>query len=53
MADVLVVDNHDSFVHTLVGYLHELGATTRMVEADAVVVCPSAVVRTEIVRVTL
>ena len=37
MADVLVVDNHDSFVHTLVGYLHELGATTRMVEADAVV----------------
>ena len=39
MADerrVLVVDNHDSFVHTLVGYLHELGATTTMVEADAV-----------------
>jgi para-aminobenzoate synthetase component 2 len=33
---VLVVDNHDSFVHTLVGYLHELGATTDMVEADAV-----------------
>ena len=39
MADarrVLVVDNHDSFVHTLVGYLHELGAVTDMVEADAV-----------------
>lgn len=33
---VLVVDNHDSFVHTLVGYLHELGAETVMVEADAV-----------------
>lgn len=33
---VLVVDNHDSFVHTLVGYLHELGADTEMVEADAV-----------------
>jgi para-aminobenzoate synthetase component II len=33
---VLVVDNHDSFVHTLVGYLHELGAVTRMVEADAI-----------------
>jgi len=33
---VVVVDNHDSFVHTLVGYLHELGATTSMVEADAV-----------------
>ena len=37
MADgILVVDNHDSFVHTLVGYLHELGATTEMIEADAV-----------------
>ncbi|WP_341579803.1 anthranilate synthase component II [Microbacterium schleiferi] len=33
---VLVVDNHDSFVHTLVGYLHELGATTVMVEADQI-----------------
>ena len=36
MAEVLVVDNHDSFVHTLIGYLHELGATTTLVEADAV-----------------
>lgn len=35
MTRVLVVDNHDSFVHTLVGYLRELGATTEMVEADA------------------
>lgn len=35
-ASVLVVDNHDSFVYTLVGYLHELGATTDLVEADAV-----------------
>ena len=33
---VLVVDNHDSFVHTLVGYLHELGAATVMVEADQI-----------------
>jgi para-aminobenzoate synthetase component 2 len=33
---VLVVDNHDSFVHTLVGYLHELGALTHLVEADAI-----------------
>ncbi|HWV48602.1 MAG TPA: gamma-glutamyl-gamma-aminobutyrate hydrolase family protein [Microbacterium sp.] len=33
---VLVVDNHDSFVHTLIGYLHELGAETTVVEADAV-----------------
>lgn len=35
-AAVLVVDNHDSFVHTLVGYLHELGAATDLVEADAI-----------------
>ena len=35
-ATILVVDNHDSFVHTLVGYLHELGATTLLVEADAI-----------------
>ncbi len=35
-ARVLVVDNHDSFVHTLVGYLYELGAVCEMVEADAV-----------------
>ena len=33
---VLVVDNHDSFVHTLVGYLRELGADTDMVEADTI-----------------
>jgi len=36
MTRVLVVDNHDSFVHTLVGYLHELGAETQMIESDAV-----------------
>jgi para-aminobenzoate synthetase component 2 len=35
-ARVLVVDNHDSFVHTLVGYLHELGAETDIVEADSI-----------------
>lgn len=35
MTRVLVVDNHDSFVHTLVGYLHELGADTAMIESDA------------------
>ncbi|GAA5037746.1 gamma-glutamyl-gamma-aminobutyrate hydrolase family protein [Microbacterium fluvii] len=33
---VLVVDNHDSFVHTLIGYLHELGADTDVVEADEI-----------------
>lgn len=46
MADaprVLVVDNHDSFVHTLVGYLHELGAATTMVEADAVADADAAI----------
>jgi len=32
---VLVVDNHDSFVHTLIGYLLELGAEVDMVESDA------------------
>ena len=35
-APILVVDNHDSFVHTLVGYLHELGAGVDLVEADAI-----------------
>lgn len=35
-ASILVVDNHDSFVHTLVGYLHELGADTELIEADAI-----------------
>lgn len=33
---VLVVDNHDSFVHTLVGYLGELGAETALREADEI-----------------
>ncbi len=33
---ILVVDNHDSFVHTLIGYLHELGARTELLEADAI-----------------
>ena len=36
MTRVLVVDNRDSFVHTLVGYLRELGATAEMVEADEI-----------------
>lgn len=36
MTRVLVVDNHDSFVHTLVGYLRELGADVALVESDAV-----------------
>jgi para-aminobenzoate synthetase component 2 len=31
---VLVVDNHDSFVHTLVGYIEQLGADALVIEAD-------------------
>ncbi|ROZ61592.1 anthranilate synthase component II [Kocuria soli] len=33
---ILVVDNYDSFVYTLVGYLQELGAETTVVRNDAV-----------------
>ena len=36
MSRILVVDNHDSFVHTLVDYLEELGAEVRLVEADEI-----------------
>ncbi len=46
MADtrrVLVVDNHDSFVHTLVGYLVELGASCDVIEADDVTDVEAAV----------
>ena len=43
MADVLVVDNHDSFVHTLVGYLRELGADVDLVEADEIHDPPAAI----------
>lgn len=42
MTRVLVVDNHDSFVHTLVGYLRELGAEAEMVEADETRDAPAA-----------
>ena len=40
---VLVVDNHDSFVFTLVGYLRELGAQVRLVEADEIADADAAV----------
>jgi len=40
---ILIVDNHDSFVHTLVGYLHELGAEVDLVEADAVTDAAAAI----------
>lgn len=34
MTSVLVVDNYDSFVHTLDAYLRQLGAVTTMIEND-------------------
>ena len=35
-ARILVVDNYDSFVYTLVGYLRELGADTTVIRNDDV-----------------
>ncbi|WP_140458475.1 aminodeoxychorismate/anthranilate synthase component II [Cellulomonas oligotrophica] len=42
MTRILVVDNYDSFVYTIVGYLDQLGAKTEVVRNDAV---PSAAER--------
>ena len=36
MTHVLVIDNYDSFVYTLNGYLEELGATTHVIRNDEV-----------------
>ena len=36
MTKILVVDNYDSFVYTIVGYLDQLGARTVVVRNDAV-----------------
>ena len=36
MSRILVVDNYDSFVYTIVGYLEQLGAETTVVRNDAV-----------------
>jgi para-aminobenzoate synthetase component 2 len=36
MTRILVLDNYDSFVYTLNGYLQELGATTDVVRNDAI-----------------
>ena len=36
MTKILVLDNYDSFVYTLSGYLKQLGATTDVVRNDAV-----------------
>ena len=38
MTHILVVDNYDSFVYTLNGYLHQLGATTDVIRNDDVTV---------------
>ncbi len=42
MTRILVIDNYDSFVYTIVGYLDQLGAETVVVRNDAV---PPATVR--------
>ncbi len=34
MTNIMVIDNYDSFVYTLNGYLQQLGATTRVVRND-------------------
>ena len=36
MTRILVIDNYDSFVYTIVGYLNQLGAETVVVRNDAV-----------------
>ncbi|MBB2893602.1 aminodeoxychorismate/anthranilate synthase component II [Flexivirga oryzae] len=36
MTKILVIDNYDSFVFTIVGYLQQLGAETTVVRNDAV-----------------
>lgn len=36
MVHILVVDNYDSFVYTLNGYLHQLGATSDVIRNDSV-----------------
>lgn len=36
MTRILVIDNYDSFVYTIVGYLRQLGAETVVVRNDAV-----------------
>ena len=36
MVRVLVIDNYDSFVYTLNGYLQQLGATTEVVRNDTI-----------------
>ena len=42
LPDILVVDNYDSFVYTIVGYLEQLGAAVTVVRNDAVGELPGA-----------
>ena len=42
MTHILVIDNYDSFVYTLNGYLLQLGATTDVVRNDAFAVSDAA-----------
>jgi para-aminobenzoate synthetase component 2 len=42
MTHVLVIDNYDSFVYTLDGYLQQLGATTEVVRNDSFAAADSA-----------
>ncbi len=36
MVRILVLDNYDSFVYTLNGYLQQLGAETEVIRNDAI-----------------
>ncbi|WP_068401294.1 aminodeoxychorismate/anthranilate synthase component II [Kribbia dieselivorans] len=42
MPEILVVDNYDSFVYTIVGYLQQLGASTTVRRNDAVSIAEAA-----------
>jgi anthranilate synthase component 2 len=46
---ILVVDNYDSFTYTLVHYLNELGAQTRVVRNDALSAADAIALRPEAV----
>ncbi|MCL2090982.1 MAG: gamma-glutamyl-gamma-aminobutyrate hydrolase family protein [Micrococcales bacterium] len=50
--DVLVVDNYDSFVYTIVGYLRQLGASVDVVRNDALGDVEAAVRRADGVLVS-
>lgn len=49
---VRVVDNHDSFVHILAGYLTDLGAQTELVPSDAITDVSAAVAGVDAVVVS-